>query len=175
MIAALVVASLISTSPAVEEEVFRMVEIEVSGDPVYTISHSIVVSVSKENYARSRDDVAQRRWTAVRTSERGRQTVNSDECAPLDAAVTSFLALPSLSTRDTWAIVMPRASQMSPIMLHGFPTRLKWRTLDGTQIETTGGYWHRRWAHDAVSGLMECWGALIPEENTGQAAQNSQP
>ena len=164
MIAAIVAASLIQASPTVEEDGFRLVEIEVSGDPVYTIAHSIVVSVSMDDYARSRHDVAQRRWTAIRTSDRGQQMIKSDECAPLNATVSAFLDLPSFSTGDTWATVVPGVSRMPPIMLHGWPTRLKWQTLDGTRIETTGGYWHRLWAGNAVRDLMQCWGPLIPEE-----------
>lgn len=168
----LAAASLMQTNPAPDEELFRLVEIEVAGDSVYTIPHSIVVSVSRDDYARSRDDVTRRRWTAVRNSDRGQQTVTSDECALLSAAVAEFIALPPLSTGNTWATAAPGGSPMPPIMLHGFSTRLKWQTVDGARIETTGGYWHRQWAHNAVRDLMQCWGALIPEGSVGLPTQN---
>lgn len=141
----------------------ELVQIEVGGDPTYTIANTIQIISPDIRPARSQAELERRTWTAIRTSERGTQQATSETCEAVRVAALGFGKLPALSpiTMGNEVVEGERAPP-SPVMLHGTPTRVKFTAIDGTRVETTGGYAFRLWAHETVIGLNGCWGTLIP-------------
>ena len=149
---------------ASSEQLHATVTLDVFGDATYTISHQIVIAATP-GLVHSRDELERRDWVAVRTSERGEDRINSSDCPALRSAVLAFGDLPPLSPSSVLAFRIAENGTLSfpPIMVDGFPAKIRWTAEDGTRVETVGGYWHRRWAHDTISALIGCWGPLIPE------------
>lgn len=155
-----------------------LVEIEVFADPVYTISHTIVISAERPGLARSRAELSQQRWIAVRTSERGEDRISSEECPALQAAALSFGGLPMLSPAETAANAIATADGSLPIpptIKDGFWTRLRFRTGDGTLVQTTSGFAYAAWANQTVGELLRCWSPLTPTASPRSAPETSPP
>lgn len=146
------------------EPLYATVTLDVSGDDTYTIPHEILIA-AMPGLVHSRGELESREWVAVRTSERGEDRVTSSDCPALRSAALAFGDLPPLSPSSAMAFRIAKDGSLSfsPVMLHGFPAKIRWTAEDGTRVETVGGYWHRRWAHETISALLGCWGPLIPE------------
>jgi hypothetical protein len=156
-------AALIGGS-ASSEPLHATVTLDVSGDATYTIPHKIVIAATP-GLVHSRDELERRDWVAVRTSERGENSINSSDCPALRSAALAFGDLPPLAPSSVLAFRIAENGTLSfpPTMMDGFPAKIFWTAEDGTRVETVGGYWHRLWAHETISALIGCWGPLIPE------------
>ena len=146
------------------EPIHATVTLDVSGDATYTIPHKIVIAATP-GLVHSREELERRAWVAVRTSERGENHATSSDCPALRSAALAFGNLPPLSPSSVLAFRIAENGSLSfpPIMMDGFAAKIIWHAEDGTRVETVGGYWHRRWAHETISALIGCWGPLIPE------------
>lgn len=149
---------------ASSEPLNATVTLDVLGDDTYTIPHEIFIATTP-GLVHSRGELETREWIALRTSERGEDRVTSSDCPALRVAALAFGDLPPLSPSSVMAFRIAKDGSLPipGIMLHGFPAKIRWTAEDGTRVETVGGYWHRRWAHETISALLGCWGPLIPE------------
>jgi hypothetical protein len=140
-----------------------LVEIQVSGDADYTIAHSIIISSVERTALMSRQDLEARRWIALRRSERGQDTVTSEQCGAVKEAALAFGDLPPIPMITLANRIDDESEPLQDIILHGFSTRVRFNTPHMMRVETVGGSSIRLWAHNTVSNLMSCWDPLTPE------------
>jgi hypothetical protein len=164
LLAMVFLGATLGAGAASSEGLNATVALDVSGDDTYTIPHEIFIATTP-GIVRSRGELERREWIALRTSERGEDRITSSDCPALRVAALAFGDLPPLSPSSVMAFLIARDGSLPipGIMLHGFAAKIRWTAVDGTRVETVGGYWHRRWAHETISALLKCWGPLIPE------------
>lgn len=158
---ALTALTLISAEPL--NDPTTLVEIQVSGDADYTIAHSIIISSVERTALTSREDLEARPWVAVRRSERGQDTVTSEQCGAVKEAALAFGDLPPIPMITSANRIHDENAPIPDVILHGFSAKVRFNTPQMMRVETVGGNSIRLWAHKTVSSLMSCWDPLTPE------------
>ncbi|NBB64056.1 hypothetical protein GVN18_32845 [Pseudomonas sp. ODNR1LW] len=142
----------------------NLVTITIAEDRPYTLAHKIIISAEEPVAARTEAQLEGRLWTATRLSERGVETVRSDNCPALQRLALSFSYLPEIPVSPLPSRIHSDAEPLAPTRKDGFSTRLSFTTQmdDGSYgtVEVAGGNAYAEWGHEAVSTLLGCWGPL---------------
>ncbi|WP_395651437.1 hypothetical protein [Brevundimonas sp.] len=152
---------------ALAQDFQGLVTIHVAGDDRYTLPHTIRLEPATHGVSRSVAELETRLWRATRTSERGTEAITSDTCPGLQNAALSFLHLPPIPIAPFAGAVFGDATiPIPPTRKDGFSTRLSFSTKseDGStaEVQIAHGNAYAAWGHDTVSGLLSCWGPLLP-------------
>jgi hypothetical protein len=138
----------------------------VAGDRPQTLAHTISISADTARTAGSDAELAGRGWRATRSSEKGEQTIGSQDCPALGQAALTFGGLPPLPVASPVLWVQAGSLPIEPTIKDGYSTRLTFRTLtdDGSEavVELSGGVAYAEWANHTVNALTGCWGPLRP-------------
>ena len=153
---------------AARPDATHLVTISVAGDrtQTQTLAHTISVAADTARTAGSDMDLARWGWRATRTSEKGEQTIGSQDCPALRQAALAFGGLPPLPVASPVLRVQVGSLPIEPTIKDGYSTRLTFRTLtdDGSEaiVELSGGVAYAEWANHTVDVLTGCWGPLRP-------------
>ena len=169
-IACMSVSAILALGPsghALAQDLSSLVTIHVAGDDQYTLPHTIRLEPETPGVSRSVAELETRPWRAIRSSERGTETITSDACPGLQNAALTFLHLPSIPIAPfVGRIPSGATTPIPPTRKGGFETRLSFSTVtaDGSlgQVEISHGNAYAAWGHDTVSRLLSCWAPLIP-------------
>jgi len=148
----------------------ELVEITVGEFRPYTLAHTITITAGEPVFARTAAELEARSWSATRLSERGMETITSEECPAVRTIALSFSDLPTLLMRPLSAVAWGEQPgdglPLGPTMKDGFETSLRFATRADDNspaiVELKGSGTYQRWGHDSVTALLGCWGGLVP-------------